>query len=455
MPTHPTRPFTRLLTLLLGVFLLAGCSVGQGTATNAIALVDAAAPTTVTNASPATVPDTPGTRPTTGIAASTSGTPPTRTGAFAATPSANPSAAVATPTSAVAAAIKAVIQRADDEQQQAFAANDPTLMRDTATAAYYDELVQTNQDLADNGVTAITLVTLEWGSLAQRSPTIVEAITFETWRTTYADGTTDQGRERNVYTVVQESGAWKVQADAHPDTTTVVDQPNPGGTGSGGIAPLPASPAGAGQSQNWSGYAATGGIFTAVSGSWTVPTVTATSGSSADATWVGIGGVATHDLIQAGTEATVTGGRVRYNAWVEMLPQSAQRVALTVRPGDSITVAITQQGDGTWLIAFQNRTTGQQYQVTETYTSSRSSAEWVEEAPSTGQRLVPLDDFGTVQFQAASAVKDGQPVAIAQAGGTAITMIDQRGQPLASPSALGADGASFSVSRAGSTQGTP
>src|SRR5580692_4075887 len=42
---------------------------------------------------------------------------------------------------------------------------------------------------------------------------------------------------------------------------------------------------------NWSGYVATDGTYTSVSGSWTVPTVTNASGDVADATWVGIGGV--------------------------------------------------------------------------------------------------------------------------------------------------------------------
>jgi len=73
-----------------------------------------------------------------------------------------------------------------------------------------------------------------------------------------------------------------------------------------------------------------------------VPQVSATSTSGADATWVGIGGVTFNDLIQAGTEATVTGGRVRYDSWVEMLPQAAQRVAPTVSPGDSITITIAR-----------------------------------------------------------------------------------------------------------------
>jgi hypothetical protein len=441
MRTLPARPFARLLPLFLGLLLiLTGCSAGDRVMTSAAAISEAT-PISTARTSPASAASTPTAR--------TAAAPPSSK------PSSTDPTTAATPSAAVITAVKAVIQRADDEQQQALAANDPTVMRDTATDDYYDELVSTNEDLANNGVTAIALLALDWGPIVQQSPTSVQVTAFETWSTTYADGTIDQGqgRERNVYTLVQDGGSWKIQSDDHPDTTTVVDQPNPGGTS--GASPLPAAQTGAGQSSNWSGYAATGGTYTAVSGSWTVPQVTAASGSGADATWVGIGGVRTHDLIQAGTEATVTGGRVRYDAWVEMLPQSAQRVALVVNPGDSISVAITQQADTTWLIAFQNRTIGQDYQVTETYTSSRSSAEWVEEAPSTGQRLVPLDDFGTVQFQAASAVKDGQQLAIAQAGGTAITMIDRSGQILATPSALGGDGASFSVQRSAVAPASP
>ena len=82
----------------------------------------------------------------------------------------------------------------------------------------------------------------------------------------------------------------------------------------------PVAPAAQGQSRNWAGFAATGGTFTAVSGAWTVPNVSAGSTPGADATWVGIGGVGTTDLIQAGTDSTVQGGRVVYTAWMETLP---------------------------------------------------------------------------------------------------------------------------------------
>src|SRR5579862_7331722 len=56
-------------------------------------------------------------------------------------------------------------------------------------------------------------------------------------------------------------------------------------------------------SRNWAGYAAGGGSFTGVTATWTIPQ---SSGSGVDATWVGIGGLQTRDLIQAGTQGTVT-----------------------------------------------------------------------------------------------------------------------------------------------------
>src|SRR5207248_5207185 len=92
-------------------------------------------------------------------------------------------------------------------------------------------------------------------------------------------------------------------------------------------------------------------------------------------------------------------------------------------------------------------TTGKAYRGVEQYSSTHSSAEWVQEAPSAGRRVLPLDNFATVGFTGGSAVKDGQTVTIGQSGAEPITMIDARGQPLATPSSLEVDGASFTVSR--------
>jgi hypothetical protein len=62
-----------------------------------------------------------------------------------------PAALAQTVPTTTAAAIQAAIQRANAEQQQAFALQDPTVMADTATPAYYDQMVQTEQDLAQSG----------------------------------------------------------------------------------------------------------------------------------------------------------------------------------------------------------------------------------------------------------------------------------------------------------------
>jgi hypothetical protein len=201
------------------------------------------------------------------------------------------------------------------------------------------------------------------------------------------------------------------------------------------------------ESRNWSGYEVRGGTFTAVSATWTVPRFEPDSPPGADAIWVGIGGVLSNDLVQAGTQATVSRrASTEYQAWVETLPQPSRPVPLPVNAGDSVTVSLQEQAAGSWLVMFINNTSGKTYQLTTQYSSSRSSAEWVVEAPSARRgRTLPLDTFGSVSFTQASTVKDGQTDNIAQAGGHAITMVGRRGEPLARPSALGEDGTSFDV----------
>lgn len=380
---------------------------------------------------------------------------------------ANSASATSTPTDA----IKSVIDRANQEQQDALAQGDPTLMKDTATAAYYNELVQTNQDLVNHGVTAIKLVSLQWGPITVRSATSAQATTYETWQTTYGDGTTDQSRDRNVYTLVQEGGAWKIQTDGHPDANSGVSpSPAPSNPSSpvGPGATVPPISRGSGSSdvsQNWSGYSAVGGTYTGVTGTWIVPQSQGTTASSygsrgfrnvaTGATWVGIGGVQNRDLIQAGTEEISLGsGQVRYGAWIELLPRASQTIPLAVSPGDSITVSIDRKTGDQWLIAFKDNTTGQTYQRTVTYASSLSSAEWVEEAPSNGRSVLPLDNFGTIKFSGGSAIVDGKTESLSAAGATPITMVDRYGNPIATPSALNSSGDGFTVTRTNASSST-
>lgn len=202
-------------------------------------------------------------------------------------------------------------------------------------------------------------------------------------------------------------------------------------------------------SRNWSGYTASEGTFTGAGASWIVPKITDTNSFGADATWVGIGGVESRDLIQTGTQATVDrDGTVTYESFYEMLPEVSQPLEVKIKGGDMVSAAINQIGNGNWTINFKNKTSGENKTIVLSYDSSLSSADWIQEAPSGRRRVIPLDNFGTVRFKDAYAVRDGKKISINEANGKAIMMGDIFGNKLADTSTLGEDGASFSVVRA-------
>jgi acetamidase/formamidase len=152
-----------------------------------------------------------------GLTRPTAATAPTAVGARASATQATQPVASGTPADpATQQAIQQVIQQVNQEQVQAIETNNPSVMQSTATAEFYQEQVQNNQDLTDNGVTDIKLVNIEWGPITVNGNN-ASATDYETWSTTFDDGTTEQSRDRNVYTLVNDNGTWKVQADDHPD----------------------------------------------------------------------------------------------------------------------------------------------------------------------------------------------------------------------------------------------
>ncbi len=445
-------PFIAVWGVVLAV-LLSACTLTPSNVTPAIPTTASLVVTATSSATDTPTATTTATPVTTAFSASPTATAvpatPTPSPTLAATPNtadASPTAA-ATPSSDVVAAIKQVIQTANQEQEQAYSTSDPTLMQDTATANYYSQLVQGLQSLANAGITAIHLANLKWGPVSLQGPTTAQATTSETWTSTFADGSQQQETDTNVYSLVLQGGNWKIASDQFPDTRTLQSPTaTPGSSATPGVIATPAP--GSSTSTNWAGYAATGGTFTGVTADWTVPNVSITAEPAADATWVGIGGVSSTDLIQAGTDAIVESGQVTYAAWIETLPQSAQNVPLAVTAGDHVHVSIEQQADGSWQIQIKDLTSNQSYKTTVHYQSSRSSAEWIQESPASGRSvLLPLDNFGSVSFSNASATENGQQRTIAQADGKPITMEVRAGQALAVPSSLGSDGASFTVAR--------
>jgi hypothetical protein len=340
------------------------------------------------------------------------------------------------------AAVQAVIRRANDEQTQAVATGDPTVMRDTATAAYYRRLLETNQALAAQGATAIKLIAFTSGPVTVSDDTAT-ATTTETWTITFRDGTTAQSVEDNLYTLVRQDGGWLIDAAQQASPTPL---PTPSAV------PTPSPvPAGQHTSVNWSGYVATSGRFTGVTGTWNVPQPRLTGMANGQgATWVGVGGALGRDLIQAGTQEVTDGrGRAQFQSWIELLPQAPQPVPLAVVAGDSVTISIQEQGAGigVWQIAMANNTSGDVFQTMVQYASSESSAEWIDEAPSNQRGVLPIDNFGSVTFTGASAVRNGQTVNLTKAGAQPITMVNALGQPLAQPSTIGGDGSSFTITR--------
>jgi hypothetical protein len=197
---------------------------------------------------------------------------------------------------------------------------------------------------------------------------------------------------------------------------------------------------------NWAGYVMPGNNITRVSGSWTVPSPGADSGSGADATWIGIGGNSSEDLIQTGTQNTVgRDGQTESTAWFEMLPDAETPIdTMTVNPGDKISASIVQAGPGLWTISLKDATTGERFNRQVQYDSSLSSAEWIEEDPSLSDSAqVPLDNFGNVTFTAAAATTNGRNVGIVAA--KALTMVNGAGQALTSIADAG--NSSFTVTR--------
>ena len=344
------------------------------------------------------------------------------------------------------AAIQTVIETANQEQAQALASGDPSVMSDTATAAYYRQLTQTNQGLTAENASSIELIQLTWGSI-QSNGSAATATNSETWLTTFSDGSTQESTDTNVYSLVNQSGTWLIAADAHP--TPDPAQTTPPSLQSTPQIPMPMVPVGPNTSRNWAGYAATGGGYTSVTGTWTVPQPNVMGGPGIGATWVGIGGVSSRDLIQAGTQDATAGGQAQFQAWIEMLPQASQQVPLGVAPGDSVTVSIEEQGagSGAWHISITNNTSGQTFQTSASYMSSESSAEWIEEAPSGPGGILPLDNFSSVSFSSTSATQNGSDVDLSEAGAMPITLLNANEQPLAVPSAIDSDGASFDVTR--------
>jgi hypothetical protein len=165
-----------------------------------------------------------------------------------------------------------------------------------------------------------------------------------------------------------------------------------------------------GTSSNWGAYASetsltapAKGAVNAVNGSWTIPTVTAsTSSQTYSAFWVGIDGYSDSTVEQIGTEQDWTPSGQNNYVWFEMYPHGSYIInGFPISAGDQFSASVKYSGSGLFTLTIANVTKNVSYTVPSSYTRSktaqRSSAEWIVEAPYSGG-VLPLANFGTAQF---------------------------------------------------------
>lgn len=194
-------------------------------------------------------------------------------------------------------------------------------------------------------------------------------------------------------------------------------------------------------STNWSGYAETGTGFSSITGSWHVPTVSATRSASYSSNWIGIDGYNNSSLIQTGTESDYYRGSAHYAVWWEILPAAETPIAsMPVHPGDVINASIVHGAGTSWTITIADATTGKSFTTTQTYTGAQTSAEWIEEAPSVGGRIATLAHFTGATFDSGTVNGADAGLTASEAG-----VMVQHGVQVSTPSAPDADTDGFAV----------
>lgn len=205
---------------------------------------------------------------------------------------------------------------------------------------------------------------------------------------------------------------------------------------------LPNHQIGHATSSNWSGYALTGAApYTSISSNWIQPTANCSvTPSSYSSFWVGLDGYNTNSVEQTGTDSDCSGTTPTYYGWYEMYPKFPVNYSNPVVPGDSMSASVVYLGSNQYKLTLSDTTQGWTQTTTQTSTTAtRGSAEVIAEAPSSITGVLPLTDFGTVNFSGARLSPNSL------AGANPITMETSSGTVKAKPSAANKSTGSFSV----------
>lgn len=223
--------------------------------------------------------------------------------------------------------------------------------------------------------------------------------------------------------------------------------------------PFPHIPVEEGTSLNWSGYVAVtnlqkpaSGSVSNVTGTWVIPQLTPTSTNTYSSIWVGIDGYASKSVEQIGTEQDWINGTQQNYAWFEMYPAAGYEiVGFPVNVNDVIGADVAWLGNNKFELILTNYTHKVYTIIPAKYTKvknvQRISAEWVVEAPTASNAVLPLANFGHANFINCQATIKGITGAINNLHwqNAPITMVSQAHVIKSLPSSLSQNGEAFSL----------
>jgi peptidase A4-like protein len=187
---------------------------------------------------------------------------------------------------------------------------------------------------------------------------------------------------------------------------------------------------------DWSGYADGGtktkkGTFTKVSGSWVAPGVKCGAEDQLTVDWVGLDGLHSSSIEQAGTMAWCYEGAPLYFTWWEMSPtgKGLKEVGNTLQPGDRISASVARSGTTYTLKLTDSTSKSNSFRTKQTCpaaTCPDTSAEWIAERPAFANvGFAPLVHYTAFQITDGSQRANGKSGTIGSYSSvSAITMVD-------------------------------
>ncbi|MCE5294215.1 MAG: hypothetical protein LLF94_06335 [Chlamydiales bacterium] len=214
-----------------------------------------------------------------------------------------------------------------------------------------------------------------------------------------------------------------------------------------------------GTSENWSGYAAATNLknpgissVSKITGSWNVPHVSPSKGTTYSSIWVGIDGFSSGSVEQIGTAHDWNNGKEEHYAWFEMYPKYPHElVGFPVEPGDIISAEVSYEGNDTFKMTLNNHTKNVTTTVPTSHTinanAKRSSAEWIVEAPASSSGVLPLAHLSDVTLTNCTATINGKSGSIDSNNWSngRLDMEGKGGTLKAKTSGLTAQGSDFTV----------